>query len=109
MILQTLLNSAHSHNITVMTMVTTVNEAIQVVRGGTDIVVAQGAEAGGHRSTFKLGPNGEVPLIGTFALVPQIVDAIPHVPVIAAGGIMDGRGLVAALVLGASGVLIGTR
>ena len=75
-------------------MVTTVNEAIQVVRGGTDIVVAQGAEAGGHRSTFKLGPNGEVPLIGTFALVPQIVDAIPHVPVIAAGGIMDGRGLV---------------
>jgi nitronate monooxygenase len=100
---------AHSHNITVMTMVTTVNEAIQVVNGGTDIVVAQGAEAGGHRSTFKLGPNGEAALIGTFALVPQIVDAIPPVPVVAAGGIMDGRGLVAALALGASGVLIGTR
>lgn len=101
--------SAHSHNTIVMTMVTTVKEAIQVVKGGTDIVVAQGAEAGGHRSTFKLGPNGEVPLIGTFALVPQVVDAIPRVPVVAAGGIMDGRGLVAALALGASGVLIGTR
>jgi nitronate monooxygenase len=101
---------AHSPDITVMTMVTTVNEAIQVVKGGTDIVVAQGAEAGGHRSTFKLGPNGEAALIGTFALVPQIVDAVPpHVPVVAAGGIMDGRGLVAALALGASGVLIGTR
>lgn len=101
---------AHSHNITVMVMVTTVNEAIQVVKGGTDVVVAQGAEAGGHRSTFKLGPNGEAALIGTFALVPQVVDTIPpQVPVVAAGGIMDGRGLVAALALGASGVLIGTR
>ncbi len=100
---------AHSHDTTVMTMVTTVNEAIQVVEGGTDIVVAQGAEAGGHRSTFKLGPHGEAALIGTFALVPQVVDAIPQVPVVAAGGIMDGRGLVAALALGASGVLIGTR
>ena len=100
---------AHSHSITVMSMVTTVNEAIQVVEGGVDVVVAQGSEAGGHRSTFKLGSNGEAPLIGTFALVPQIVDAVPNVPVVAAGGIMDGRGLVAALALGASGVLIGTR
>lgn len=101
--------SAHSQNIIVMSMVTTVREAIQVVKGGTDIIVAQGSEAGGHRSTFKLGPNGEVPLIGTLALVPQVVDAIPQVPVVAAGGIMDGRGLVASLALGASGVLIGTR
>jgi nitronate monooxygenase len=93
----------------VMTMVTTVNEAIQVVKGGTDIVIAQRAEAGGHRSTFRLGPNGEAPLIGTFALFPQIMDAIPQVPVVTAGGVMDGRGLVAALALGASGVLIGTR
>jgi nitronate monooxygenase len=100
---------AHSHDVTVMAMVTTVNEAIQVVKGGIDIVVAQGAEAGGHRSTFKLGSNGEAALIGTYALVPQIVDAIPQVPVVAAGGVMDGRGLVAALALGASGVLIGTR
>jgi nitronate monooxygenase len=99
----------HSHNITVMTMVTTVNEVVQVVRGDTDSVVAQGAEAGGHRSTFKLGTNGEAALIGTFALVPQIVDAVRQMPLVAAGGIMDGRGLVAALALGASGVLIGTR
>ena len=78
-----IVEAAHSHNVNIMTMVTTINEAVQVVEGGTDIVVAQGAEAGGHRSTFKLGSNGEVPLIGTFVLVPQIVDAIPHVPVIA--------------------------
>lgn len=100
---------AHSHGISVMAMVTTVDEAIQVTKGGVDIVVAQGAEAGGHRSSFRLGINGEAVLVGTFALVPQIVDAIPNVPVVAAGGIMDGRGLVAALALGASGVLIGTR
>ena len=100
---------AHSHGVTVMSMVTTVDEAIQVAKGGVDIVVAQGAEAGGHRSTFRLGINGEAALVGTLALVPQIVDAIPHVPVAAAGGIMDGRGLIAALALGASGVLIGTR
>jgi nitronate monooxygenase len=100
---------AHSHRVTVMTMVTTVDEAVQVTKGGVDIVVAQGAEAGGHRSTFKLGTNGEAAMVGTFALVPQIVDTIPRVPVVAAGGVMDGRGLVAALVLGASGVLIGTR
>lgn len=70
--------------------------------------MAQGAEAGGHRSTFTLGPHGEVPLVGTLALVPQVVDAVP-VPVLAAGGIMDGRGLVASLALGAAGVLLGTR
>jgi nitronate monooxygenase len=98
-----IVEAAHSHNVVVMTMVTTVNKKVQVVEGGTDIVVAQGAEAGGHRSTFKLGPNGEVPLIGTFALVPQVVDAIPQVPIVAAGGVSDGRGLVAALALGAQG------
>lgn len=65
---------------------------------------------GGHRSIFNLGPNGEAPLIGNFALVPQIVDAIPpQMPVVAAGGFMDGRGLVAALAFGASAVLIGTK
>ena len=52
-------------------------------------VVAQGAEAGGHRSTFELGPDGQVPLVGTMALVPQVVDAV-DVPVVAAGGISDG-------------------
>jgi nitronate monooxygenase len=89
-------------------------EAIRVVESGTDIVVAQGAEAGGHHSTFQIDPNSEPPLIGTMALVPQVVDAISTsssspVPVIVSGGIVDGRGLVAALSLGASGVMIETR
>lgn len=99
---------AHAAGSQVMAMVTTVEEAIHVVESGVDIIVVQGAEAGGHRSTFKLDPNGEVPLVGTLALVPQVVDAI-RVPVVAAGGIMDGRGLVAALALGAAGVSLGTR
>ncbi|MDQ3812698.1 MAG: nitronate monooxygenase [Armatimonadota bacterium] len=99
---------SHQAGCQVMAMVTTVAEAVHVVAGGTDIVIAQGAEAGGHRSTFKLGPKGEVPLVGTLALVPQVVDAV-NVPVVAAGGIMDGRGLVAALALGAAGVSLGTR
>jgi nitronate monooxygenase len=103
-----LVASAHAAGSRVMAMVTTVEEAVQVVENGVDIVVAQGAEAGGHRSTFKLDPNGEVPLVGTLALVPQVVDAI-QVPVVAAGGIMDGRGLVAVLALGAAGASLGTR
>ncbi|WP_158951809.1 NAD(P)H-dependent flavin oxidoreductase [Paraburkholderia acidisoli] len=72
---------------------------------GADAIVAQGAEAGGHRGTFI----GEVPqaLIGTFALVPQLADAT-GLPVLAAGGVMDGRGMVAALALGAQGVQMGT-
>jgi nitronate monooxygenase len=87
-----------------------VEEAVKVEKGGVDIVVAQGSEAGGHRSTFQLSTNDEeeVPMIGTLALVPQIVDAVA-IPVIAAGGIMDGRGLVASLALGAAGILLGTR
>jgi nitronate monooxygenase len=105
-----LVDQAHTSNAKVMAMVTTVEEAVKVVKGGVDIVVAQGAEAGGHRSTFQFDTNGEgeVPMIGTLALVPQIVDAVA-VPVVAAGGIMDGRGLVASLALGAAGVLLGTR
>lgn len=51
-------------------MITTVEEDIRVLDGGADVVVAQGAEAGGHRSTFELGPGGEAPLVGTLALVP---------------------------------------
>ncbi|MBM7568786.1 nitronate monooxygenase [Paenibacillus sacheonensis] len=93
----------------VVAMVTTVNEAIMAEQAGCDMIVAQGSEAGGHRGTFdvagdrRMGAN-----IGTMALVPQIVDRV-HVPVLAAGGIMDGRGLAAALALGAQGVQMGTR
>jgi len=89
-------------------MVTTVEEAVLVAEGGADVVIAQGAEAGGHRSTFEFDPSGEVPLVGTMALVPQVVDAV-DVPVIAAGGIVDGRALLAALALGAARAQIGTR
>ena len=70
--------------------------------------MAQGAEAGGHRSTFELGPGLEPALVGTIALVPQVIDAVP-VPVVASGGIVDGRGLAAALALGAAGAQLGTR
>jgi len=84
---------------------TTVDEAKQLERAGVDAVIAQGSEAGAHRGTFAV--PAEEALIGTVALVPRVVDAI-GVPVIASGGIMDGRGLVAALALGASAVQMGT-
>jgi nitronate monooxygenase len=84
---------------------TTVAEAVELERAGVDAVVAQGYEAGGHRATF-LGPVDRS-LIGTLALVPQVVDAV-SIPVIASGGIMDGRGIAAALALGAQGVQLGT-
>jgi nitronate monooxygenase len=103
-----LVELAHAAGIKVMPFVTTVAEARRAVALGADAVVAQGAEAGGLRGTFQLGPGGEVPLVGTMALVPQVVDAV-KVPVVAAGGIMDGRGLLAALALGATGVMLGTR
>ncbi|MFC4410864.1 NAD(P)H-dependent flavin oxidoreductase [Chungangia koreensis] len=92
----------------IMTMVTTVEEAVEAERRGADVIVAQGSEAGGHRGTFDVGkyPNGAN--VGTFALVPQVADAV-KVPVVAAGGIMDGRGLAAALSLGADGIQMGTR
>ena len=84
---------------------TTVAEAQVLAYIGVDAVVAQGSEAGGHRGTF-LGDFGSA-LIGTISLVPQIRDAV-DVPVIASGGIMDGRGIAAALALGAAGVQLGT-
>lgn len=84
---------------------TTVAEAVALQEVGVDAVVAQGYEAGGHRGTF-LAPV-EHSLIGTLALVPQVVDAV-SLPVIASGGIMDGRGIAAARVLGASAVQLGT-
>jgi nitronate monooxygenase len=84
---------------------TTVAEAVAWEAAGADFVCAQGAEAGAHRGTF-LG-DFEASLVGTMALVPQMVDAV-RLPVIAAGGIMDGRGVAAAHVLGAAGVQMGT-
>ncbi|MGH7415404.1 MAG: NAD(P)H-dependent flavin oxidoreductase [Candidatus Rokuibacteriota bacterium] len=103
-----LVNRCHEFGIKVMAMVTTVADARTVERAGVDVIVAQGAEAGGHRSTWAKPPSVEFVSIGTLTLVPQIVDAV-RVPVIAAGGIADGRGLVAALALGAAGALLGTR
>jgi nitronate monooxygenase len=84
---------------------TTVKEAIWLEENGADAVIAQGAEAGGHRGMFLTDNIDEQP--GTFALVPQVVDAV-RVPVIAAGGIADGRGIAAAFALGAAGVQIGS-
>ena len=100
--------AAHARGAKVVAMVTTVDEALLCEQRGCDVMVAQGAEAGGHRSTFRLGPQFEAQLIGGMALIPQVVDAV-KLPVVAAGGIMDGRGLAAALALGASGVQMGTR
>lgn len=84
---------------------TTVSEAVELEESGVDAIIAQGSEAGGHRGSFL--ENFEVSMIGTMALVPQIVDAV-KVPVVASGGIMDGRGIAAALALGASAVQMGT-
>lgn len=89
----------------VLSSATTVEEARWLQAHGCDAIIAMGAEAGGHRGMFlSEDVNSQ---IGTFALVPQVVDAV-SVPVIAAGGIADHRGLVAALALGASAVQIGT-
>ena len=84
---------------------TTVDEAIALEHAGVDMIVATGFEAGGHRVSFLRA--AEESLCGAFALVPQVVDAV-RVPVIAAGGIADGRGVAAALALGAQAVQIGT-
>ncbi len=81
------------------------DEAIAQEKSGADAVVVQGNEAGGHRGTFT--GDFHAAMVGTIALVPQIVDAI-EIPVIASGGIMDGRGIAAALALGASAVQMGT-
>jgi nitronate monooxygenase len=93
----------------VISSATTVEEARWLEAHGADAVIAQGAEAGGHRATFLAGDihRAMASQSGTLALVPQIADAI-RVPVIAAGGIADGRGIAAAFALGASGVQIGT-
>lgn len=94
----------HDRGMHVMTMVTNTHDARTVSALGVDVVVAQGLEAGGHRSNWESRQDEA----GTMALVPAVAGAIQQ-PVVAAGGIADGRGLVAALALGASGVLLGTR
>ncbi len=84
---------------------TTVTEATWLEAHGADVIIAQGAEAGGHRGMFL--SDSVASQVGTLALVPQVVDAV-QVPVLAAGGISDPRAIVAALALGASGVQLGT-
>jgi nitronate monooxygenase len=98
-------DAVHAAGMVVLASATTVAEARYLEEHGADAVIAQGAEAGGHRGSFLIeGDDGPV---GTVALVPQVVDAV-GVPVIAAGGIADGRGLAAVLALGAGAAQLGT-
>jgi nitronate monooxygenase len=99
------LDECRRRRITIIGTATTVDEAIALEEAGVDVVVASGFEAGGHRGSF-LRPSEES-LVGTISLVPQVADAV-KLPVVAAGGIADARGIVAALALGASGVQMGT-
>jgi nitronate monooxygenase len=99
------LKRLHQAGCRVIGAATNVAEATAWEQAGAEYVCAQGAEAGGHRGTF-IGPFEDT-MTGTLALVPQVVDAV-SIPVIAAGGIMDGRGIAAALALGASAVQMGT-
>src|SRR3954449_11085705 len=87
-------------------VVSTVAEAVEAEGAGADVIVAQGAEAGGHRAAFNAA-EAERRMVGLVALVPAVADAV-RVPVVATGGIADGRGVAAALMLGASAAQIGT-
>jgi NAD(P)H-dependent flavin oxidoreductase YrpB (nitropropane dioxygenase family) len=89
---------ARQHGALVVHQVESVAEVAGVLAAGVDVLIAQGSDGGGH-----------IGKVGTLALVPAVVDAAQGVPVVAAGGIADGRGLAAALMLGAAGVLVGTR
>jgi len=93
-----LVDRVHDAGILVMVQATTVAQAEQAATRGADVIVAQGGEAGGYGGS-----------VATMVLVPQVVDAVRPIPVVAAGSIFDGRGLAAALVLGAAGVNVGTR
>jgi enoyl-[acyl-carrier protein] reductase II len=93
-----LVRQAHDIGAKVMVQVTTVAQAIEAAERGVDVVIAQGGEAGGYGGS-----------VSTMTLVPQVVDAVSPIPVVAAGGIYDGRGIAAALMLGAVGVNLGTR
>lgn len=85
---------------------TNVAEAKVLAELKVDVIVGQGSEAGGHRGTF-IGKEQDS-MIGTFALIPQLVAAVPQVPIVAAGGIMNGQGVVAAFALGGEGVQMGS-
>ncbi|MGH9417839.1 MAG: NAD(P)H-dependent flavin oxidoreductase [Terriglobales bacterium] len=100
-----ILDECRAHDIATIGTATTPDEAIALQQAGVTVIVASGFEAGGHRGSF-LRP-AEESLTGTFSLVPQVADAV-SVPVLAAGGIADARGIVAALALGAEGAQIGT-
>ena len=89
---------AHAAGVKVFVQVQTLAQAIRAARAGADVIIAQGGEAGRHAGA-----------LGTFALLPAVVDAVAPIPVVAAGGIADGRGLAAALLLGAEGAWMGTR
>ena len=102
---EALLNRVRAAGCRVISSATTVEEARWLEARGCDAIIAQGYEAGGHRGMFLT--DDIATQVGTFALVPQVVDAV-SVPVIAAGGIADGRGIAAAFALGAAGVQIGT-
>ena len=93
-----LIRRAHDAGSLAMQQITTVPEAEVAAEHGADIIVAQGGEAGGYAGS-----------VSTLSLVPQVVDAVRPLPVVAAGGIADGRGIAAALVLGAAGVNLGSR
>lgn len=106
---KSVLDAARNRGMKIVGTATTVNEAKALAGLDVDAIVAQGSEAGGHRGTFpgQSARDNHSCLIGSYALIPQIVDAV-DCPVIAAGGIMDGRGINAALSLGASAAALGT-
>jgi nitronate monooxygenase len=100
-----MIEALKSAGIVILSSATSAAEARYLEENGADAIIAQSYEAGGHSGWFL--PRGTAEVAGTMALVPRIVDAV-NVPVIAAGGIADGRGIAAALMLGAAGVQIGT-
>lgn len=100
-----ILDQCRAAGIVTIGSATTVAEAVALDKAGLDLIIASGFEAGGHRVSFLT--RAEDSLIGTMALVPQVVDAV-RAPVIAAGGVADGRGIAAALMLGAAGAQVGT-
>jgi nitronate monooxygenase len=93
-----LVERAHAQGMLVMSVVGNVRAARKVAGDGVDVVIAQGHDGGGH-----------VGKIGSFVLIPQVVDAVQPLPVVAAGGVADGRGVAAALAFGCEGVWVGTR